>query len=156
MRKKKSFSEKINGLWIHLLHHFARHLFPSQIRCALHRLRGVKIGNNVLIGLDVHIDDDSPNQIIIEDNVTIASGSMIISHQRDLTRYKFGDWFGDMPFQYGRIIIKKNVFIGVRSIILPGVIIGEGAIIGAGSLINCNVPAYSLAVGVPVRIINKY
>lgn len=61
-----------------------------------------------------------------------------------------------MPFQYGRIIIKKNVFIGVRSIILPGVIIGEGAIIGAGSLINCNVPAYSLAVGVPVRIINKY
>lgn len=55
----------------------------------------------------------------------------------------------------GRIVIGKNVWIGEKATILPGVTIGEGAVIGANTVVNKDVPAYCVAVGNPMRIINK-
>ena len=65
MYRKKTLADIRIGLRNRLFHHFARHCFPSFIRVYFHRLRGVKIGKNVLIGLDVHIDDDGPERVII-------------------------------------------------------------------------------------------
>lgn len=53
------------------------------------------------------------------------------------------------------IHIGDRVWIGCRSIILKGVTIGEGAVIGAGSIVTRDVPAYSLAVGQPARVIRQ-
>lgn len=53
------------------------------------------------------------------------------------------------------ISIGNHVWIGCRAIILKGVTIGEGAVIAAGSLVNCDVPAFSLVGGVPAKVI-KY
>lgn len=54
-----------------------------------------------------------------------------------------------------KIIIGNDVFIGANVTILDGVTIGDGAIIGAGTLVSKDIPAYAIAVGVPVKII-KY
>ena len=51
------------------------------------------------------------------------------------------------------IRIGNNVWIGGGAIILPGVTIGDGAVIGAGSVVRSDVPAASLAVGNPARIV---
>jgi len=142
--------------YIRLLHFFARNLFPSAIRVFLHKLRGVSIGKNVFIGLNVFIDDFSPNKVIIEDNVFITSDVMLLTHKRNLKSYKKNMWIGDCTFTNKRIFIRKGAHIGVRSVILPGVQIGEGAVIGAGSIVTKNIPPYSLAIGVPAIVVKTF
>ncbi len=53
------------------------------------------------------------------------------------------------------ISIEDNVWIGLNSVILKGVTIGEGAVIAAGSVVNRDVPPYSLAAGVPATVKKK-
>ena len=51
------------------------------------------------------------------------------------------------------IRIQRNAWIGFDCCILPGVTIGEGAIVGARSVVNCDVPPFTVAAGNPVRVI---
>ncbi|MBU1097083.1 MAG: hypothetical protein KKB34_11430 [Bacteroidetes bacterium] len=81
---------------------------------------------------------------------------MILSHQRDLSNYKPGMFAMHCPFKEGKVIIKDGAHIGLGAIIMPGVIIGEGAVIGAGAVVTKDIPPYTLAVGVPAKIIKKF
>lgn len=94
----------------------------------MHRLRGVKIGANVLIGEDVYIDNEYPESVEIGDNVQISIRAIIIAHTRGA----------------GKVIIGKNAFIGPNSVLICGagrvLKIGEGAVVGAGSIVNRSVP----------------
>lgn len=139
-----------------LLHHLARHSFPSSLRIFFHRLRGANIGKNVYIGLDVHIDDDNTQLITIEEGVYIAPECMILTHKRDMSTYKKGMWVGECKFKKGAVKICKGAHLGSRVIVFPGVTIEEGAIIGANSLVTKNIPAYSLALGSPAKVIKYY
>lgn len=53
----------------------------------------------------------------------------------------------------GKVKIEKDVYIGAKTTILPGVVIGEGSIVGANSLVNKDIPAFSVAAGNPVKVI---
>ena len=55
----------------------------------------------------------------------------------------------------GPVIIGDNVWIGDKATVLPGVTIGEGSVIAANAVVTKDVPAYSIAVGNPARIIKK-
>ena len=55
----------------------------------------------------------------------------------------------------GRIIIEEDVWIGSNCNILPNVLIGKGSIIGAGSVVTKNIPEYSIAAGVPAKVIKS-
>ncbi len=55
----------------------------------------------------------------------------------------------------GDIILENDVWIGFESIVLAGVRIGNGAIVGARSLVNKDVPPYSIVGGSPARVIRK-
>ena len=55
----------------------------------------------------------------------------------------------------GNVIIKNDVWIGMNSIILSGVTIGNGAVIAAGSVVTKDIPDYAVAAGNPARVI-KY
>jgi maltose O-acetyltransferase len=51
------------------------------------------------------------------------------------------------------IILEENVWLGARVIVLKGVTIGTGSVIGAGSVVTRDVPARSVAVGLPARVV---
>ncbi len=123
---------------------FAPH---KSLRVFFHKLRGVKIGKNVEIGYFCIIDNVHPDMVEIEDNVTIAAMSIILAHDNSMYYTHDGD------VRFGKVVIKKNAFIGVHSVVLPGVTIGEGAIVGAMSLVNKDVPPNTVVAGIPARII---
>lgn len=54
-----------------------------------------------------------------------------------------------------KVCIGNDVWIGMRSIIMPGVKIGDGAVIGAGAIVTKDVPAFAVVGGVPAKVI-KY
>jgi acetyltransferase-like isoleucine patch superfamily enzyme len=53
------------------------------------------------------------------------------------------------------IKIGDDVWLGAGAIVLDGVIIGKGSVIGAGAVVTNDIPAYSIAVGVPARVMKK-
>ena len=62
----------------------------------------------------------------------------------------------DQGFEEERpVTIGNDVWIGDRVIILAGVEIGDGCIIGAGSVVTKSIPAYSIAAGVPCKVIRS-
>jgi acetyltransferase-like isoleucine patch superfamily enzyme len=138
------------------LHLIAYFTFPYQITVFLHRLRGVKIGKQTHIARLVTLDDRNPELINIGKGVAITTGVMILCHQRDLTNYRPGMYAMHCPFKSGKVIIKDGAHIGIGAIIMPGVTIGKGAVIGAGAVVTKDIPAYTLAVGVPAKVVKKY
>ena len=113
----------------------------SFLRVFFHRLRGVKIGKGVEIGYFVVIDHIYPGHVIINDKVTISAGTKIIAHD---------DAYGrDNKPQ--KVLIKTGAFIGVNSVVMPGMIIGEQAIIGAQSLVIKNIQPRTVNGGVPTK-----
>lgn len=74
------------------------------------------------------------------------------------------DWFSSYPFmekivesyaRKGDTVIGDGVWIGMRTMIMPGVTIGEGAVIAAGSVVCKDVPPYTIVGGNPARIIRS-
>ncbi len=55
----------------------------------------------------------------------------------------------------GKVVLKKDSFLGSNAIIYPGVTIGEGAIIGAGGLVTKDVAPWTINVGVPVHVVGE-
>jgi acetyltransferase-like isoleucine patch superfamily enzyme len=135
----------------HTLQVISRVVPYSGIRIKLHRMRGVKIGKNVHIGPLVTIDDVYPNFVIIEDGVSIAGQNFIITHNKPLEYHKHLSEAFLAP-----VVIKKNAWIAIGVIILPGVTIGEGAIVASGSVVNKDVPANTLVGGVPAKVIKEF
>ncbi|KTD82744.1 acyltransferase [Legionella waltersii] len=84
--------------------------------------------------------------IIIEDNAVLGPYVKVFSAGHDYSDLT-------LPDTSAPVVIGKYTWIGGNSTILPGVKIGEGAIIGAGSVVARDIPAYSVAVGIPAKVI---
>lgn len=120
------------------------------IRVWLHRKRGVKIGKNAHIGPQVWIDDIFPNFVIIEDGVSVAGQNFILTHVKPLTQHqKFTESY------VAPVIMRKNAWITIGAILLPGVTIGEGAIVAAGAVVTEDVPPNTMVGGIPAKVIKK-
>ena len=60
------------------------------------------------------------------------------------------------PVTTHTIVIEDNVWIGANCVVIPGVRIGRHSVIGAGSVVTKDIPAYSVAVGNPSRVVKRY
>jgi acetyltransferase-like isoleucine patch superfamily enzyme/acyl carrier protein len=113
-------------------------------RVWLHRMRGVRIGQNSSVGLSALIETAYPRLVTIGDNVTIGMRAVIIGHLRDSTAESR---VLDRP----TVRIEDNVYIGPGAIILPNVTIGNGAVVSAGSVVSRSVAPHTLVQGNPAR-----
>jgi acetyltransferase-like isoleucine patch superfamily enzyme len=155
-----------NNLWFIFVN-----LFPHPVRILFLRLIMKKMGKNVFIdhwcffryGSRIYIGDnvainrncsiygsyyDKDTKIVIGDNVAIAPEVKFFAPSHKYQTL-------DLPDYGESIYIGDHVWIGGGAIILPGVTIGEGAIIGAGSVVTKDIPAWSIAVGNPAKVIKK-
>ncbi len=110
------------------------------------------IGNQVQLNDKCHIG--ATFNIKIFDNVLIASNVLIIDHDHGQANYASMSLPPiERPTIALPVIIEKNVWIGENVVILKGVTIGESSIIAAGSVVISDIPRFSVAAGIPARII---
>lgn len=116
---------------------------------------GCKVGRDVFIGDSVKVDSGHADLIYIGDHAHITGGCRLLCHQRDLSNYYVGDDAAKLPYRLGEIHIGKGCMIGMESMIMPGVTIGEGAIVGAFSLVTKDIPAWTIATGRPAKVVKQ-
>lgn len=97
-----------------------------------------------------------PELISIGDNVEIASGVKLVTHDAIHGVLSRKDPEGTYPESIGCIDIGSNCFIGAGTVILGNVKIGDNVVIGAGSLVNKDLPANSVCGGVPAKVLGSF
>src|SRR5690606_3906310 len=130
--------------------HLSRQFFvPPSFRPFILKYCGVKFTHpkSVFIGTDVLFDSVKNSKAIIGKNVFITTGVKILNHFPIITDS------GVKEFETGDVIIEDNVFIGMNSLIIKPLKIGENAIIGAGSVLTKDVPKNAVVGGNPAKII---
>jgi acetyltransferase-like isoleucine patch superfamily enzyme len=130
-------------------------LAPRMLRPWILRKIGCHVGKNVFIGDNVRIDAGHSDLIYIGDYSHVTGGCRLLCHQRDLKNYCVGDNAAKLPYRLGEIHIGKGVMIGMESLIMPGVTIGDGAIVGAYSLVTKDIPAWTVAIGRPAKVVKQ-
>lgn len=113
--------------------------------------KGASIGKRVKISSHTFICEG----VTIEDNVFIGHGVMFINDKYPRATTEDGSPQTEADWSCIPTVIKKGASIGSNATILCGVTVGEGAIIGAGSVVTKDVPAWTIAAGVPARLIRK-
>lgn len=121
-------------------------LLPPGLRLKCVKMGGVRIDGACYIGSNVTFDGLCPHLISVGNGTTITSGTVILSH-----------FFIPEGRRYyaGEVNIGKKVFIGVNTLIVNAVNIGDYAVIGAGSVVNRDIPAGEIWAGNPARFIKK-
>lgn len=128
---------------------------PRKLRPFLLRRLGCKVGKGVFIGDHVVVDMNHADLIEIDDYAHITGGCRLLCHQRDLSNYHVGDNAAMAGYKLGHIHIGRGCMIGMTTMIMPGVTIGDGAIVGAGSLVTKDIPAWTVATGRPAKVIKQ-
>lgn len=156
----------VNGLKTTIYQYIIPHLPSKTLRNILIRLFGVKATKNVKFwpGFSVR----NPKGLIIEDGVSIGPKCLLDArkgltiHRNSVIAYEAIIWslnhdYNDMNFcgKGAHTEIGAYAWICSRSIILPGVKVGEGAIVASGAVVTKDVPPYAIVGGVPARVIGQ-
>lgn len=114
----------------------------------LHRKGYVNISKDTVIEGGVGLDKLNRKGIHIGSGCLIASGTTILTHEHIFVKPDGSYYFKDT-------YIGNNCFIGVRSLICPGVHIGNECVVGGGTIVTKDVPDNCMVVGVPAKIVKK-
>lgn len=133
---------------------------------------GASIGRRVMIYPDVVIVPIS-GRLILGDDVDLGRGVMITTTggvnigDRALIGYGSKILSGNHTIPKGRgrvfgaghilspVMIGQDTWLGANVVVLPGVSIGEGAIVAAGAIVTKSIPPFTIAAGVPARVIRE-
>lgn len=122
---------------------------PGKYRALLFYWGGVKFVKplSCFLGSNVYFDDLHPELISVGADTIITEGTRVLSHFLDVS-------YDDFDHQYcAKVTIGSKVFIGMNTVIVKPVAIGDGAIIGANSVINKSIPSYTIWGGNPAKLI---
>ena len=127
---------RINGSVPWPVHFTSRVLYP----------RKIKIGNRTAPGFNACCYIQGRNGIIIGHNVRIGPGVGLVSANHNMSDYDTWD-------KADPIVIGDNAWIGMNSVVLPGVRVGSNVVIGANSVVGKDIPDNSIAMGNPCKVI---
>lgn len=135
--------------------------------------QNIHIGSDVYIGHNSILHGYHKNEVFIEDDSWIGQGCFLHGAGgikvgravglgpmvKILTSYHLdGELSKPLIFhqlEFGEVRIEDGCDIGMGSILLPGINVGEGSIVGAGSVVTRDIPPYSVYAGNPARLLRK-
>ena len=108
--------------------------------------QNVFVANRVVIGDNVKIQNNVSvyDEVTLEDDVFCGPGMVFTNVYNPRSAFSRKD-------AYCRTVVKRGASLGANCTIVCGITIGEHAFIGAGAVVNRDVPAFALMVGVPAR-----
>ncbi len=116
-------------------------------------------GERISIGHDCHIGErcflwagDATGKIVLGNYVSLAPGVFITASDY---RFEPGVPFRQQSKNEKDIHIGNDVWLGANVVVTAGVTIGDGCIVGAGAVVTKSLPAQSIAVGVPAKVIGS-
>lgn len=116
-------------------------------RMTLLHVQGYKnINKNTVIESGIKLDKLNRKGIHIGSGCLIASGTTILAHEHIFVKPDDSYYFKDT-------YIGNNCFVGVNSLICPGVHIGNECVVGGGTIVTKDVPDHCMVVGVPGKIV---
>lgn len=138
---------------------FRGFLYKKITKC---KAKNINIQNNSYFDSNVVIGDNSGigTKSLIQGPCEIGANVMMGPETVILTRNHKFDNINVPMIEQGfsepnKVIIEDDVWIGIRTIILPGVKIGRGAIIAAGAVVSKDVEPWSIVGGVPAKVIKN-
>ena len=111
---------------------------------------GLSIGNNSGVGIDCELY----GKISIGNDVMMGPEVVIYTtgHKHDSVDVPMRLQGNEEPRE---VVIGNDVWIGRRAMIMPGVTIGDGCLIAAGAVVTKDIPPYTIAGGVPAKVVKK-
>jgi acetyltransferase-like isoleucine patch superfamily enzyme len=106
------------------------------------RVWGMDIGRGAHIARSAKLDLSNPRDVHIGEFTCVAFDAVILTH----------DFINNV---HAPVVIGANCLIGARAVIMPGVTIGDHSIVGIGSIVMRNVPARSIVMGNPARVMES-
>ena len=111
------------------------------------------IGNNVALNFNVMINANFGVKIIIGNDVRVGPYTVMRAANHRIEDIKQPIYM--QGYEPGQITIEDDVWIGAHVTVLPNVTIGKSSVIGAGSVVTSDIPPFSIAVGVPAKVIKQ-
>jgi acetyltransferase-like isoleucine patch superfamily enzyme len=117
----------------------AKYLPSMVLKNSFLRMTGMRIGEDVSIGLAAVFDIFYPELIEIGDNSIVGYNATILAHE-----------FLVNELRTGKVKIGKNVMVGANSTLLAGITLGDNSIVSAATLVDRSLPPQSFAKGNPM------
>lgn len=111
-----------------------------RLKNLLFRMTGMNVAKGVAVAYNAQPDVLFPQDITLEEDVTVGYNTTILAHGYLRDR-----------FERGPVVIERDAVVAADCTLLAGVTVGRGAVVAAGSLVNRDIPAGELWGGVPVR-----
>lgn len=147
MKEKATLDYSLNRIWRFFLLNLQQSGFiPSVIRLYLVKWGGVKITGKSFLGSGVVFDTLRPDLINIGNGCVVTSGVKILTHFYEPDKH---------AMFYGNVNIGNGVFIGMNTLIVNAVTIGDHAVIGAGSVVTKDIPANEIWAGNPAKFVRR-
>jgi acetyltransferase-like isoleucine patch superfamily enzyme len=136
---RRGYGRIVLGRWLHLG-------VDTALRCHEGTLM---VGDKTVLGRGVsvncYLDVEIGGSVLFADDIYISDFD-----------HKFADLtmpIKDQGIDKARVRIEPDVWVGTKSTVTRGVVIGQGAVVGANAVVTRDLPAYSISVGVPARVI---
>ncbi len=147
LESKATLDYSVKRIWHQFLLNLQKsRLIPSFLRFKFIKWGGVTITGKSFFGADIGFDAMRPDLISIGYGCCITSGVKILSHFYKPNKH---------AMFYGKVTIGNGVFIGLNTLIVNAVSIGDNAVVGAGSVVTKDIPADEIWAGNPARFIRK-
>lgn len=126
---------------------------PVGVRNFLHRLRGVRMGRDCFIDPGATLETAYPENITLGDDVRVTAGAIVMTHIKAPHRLRD---LGHVPVVVEPVRLGSHSFIGVNSVVMPGVTVGEGAVVASGAVVLGDVPPYTMVAGNPAKVVKRF